>query len=244
MICSDTGTKQVLDSISSVGARTGNRRIKHTFVNVNAAKTPTLTYTSLSSGRHGDRMMSLSRMCFAFIVVVSLVTMATPNAKASTVYSYTGNPFNTFNGLAFSGRDSVTGEFTVASALGDNFSGTVLPSQFSFSNGLFSITNFNLPSSVFDIQTSNTGEIIGWSISLSIAQGGIGASILMSNLGDHGSIIGPTTFSSGGNSGNPGAWSSPIAATPLPASLPLLATGFAALGLLGWYKKRNNALRS
>ena len=33
----------------------------------------------------------------------------------------------------------------------------------------------------------------------------------------------------------------PGAATPLPAALPLFATGLGALGLLGWRRKRKNA---
>jgi hypothetical protein len=91
------------------------------------------------------------RISFAFVAVFSLTTIAAPNAQASVVYSYTGNPFNTFVGPVFSGSDAVTGELTIASALGDNFNGNVSPTQFSFSNGLSSITNFSLPSSVFDI---------------------------------------------------------------------------------------------
>jgi hypothetical protein len=172
----------------------------------------------------------------AFVMVVSVVSIAAPNAEASTVYSYTGNPFATFNGPAFSANDYVTGEFTVASTLGDNFNGDVSPSQFSFSDGLFSITNFDLPTSVFDLQTSDTGQIIQWSIALSINSGPVGARIATSNLSDFSSIIGPTTLSSAGNSGNPGVWSS--LATPLPAGLPLFATGLGALGLLGWRRKR------
>jgi hypothetical protein len=35
-------------------------------------------------------------------------------------------------------------------------------------------------------------------------------------------------------SGDPGSW------TPLPATLPLFATGLGALGLLGWSRKRKN----
>jgi hypothetical protein len=32
-----------------------------------------------------------------------------------------------------------------------------------------------------------------------------------------------------------------VAATPLPAALPLFATGVGALGLFGWRRKRKNA---
>jgi hypothetical protein len=180
-------------------------------------------------------LLPVGKISFAF-VVVSLMMIAAPNAEASVVYSYTGNPFNTFVGPVFSGNDAVTGEFTIASALGDNFNGSVSPAQFSFSNGLFSITNFSLSSSVFDIQTSNTGAIIQWNIALSVGLQSAGASISTSNSGDHSNIISPTTFSSGSNSGDPGAWSS--AATPLPAALPLFATGIGALALLRWRRKR------
>jgi hypothetical protein len=186
----------------------------------------------------GRQIVLFSRkISFAFLAVVSLVTVAVPNARASAVYSYTGNPFTTFNGPAFSGSDSVTGGFTLASALGDNFNGDVLPSQFSFSDRLFSITNLDASFSVFDIQTSNTGAIVQWNISLSISRTPIFASISTSNSSDGAAIGGPTTFSSAGNSGNPGVWS-PVATTPLPASLPLFAAGLGALGLLGWRRKR------
>ena len=38
-----------------------------------------------------------------------------------------------------------------------------------------------------------------------------------------------------------GAWS-PVAETPLPAALPLFATGLGAMGLFGWRRKRKNAI--
>jgi hypothetical protein len=46
-------------------------------------------------------------------------------------------------------------------------------------------------------------------------------------------IIDNVTISTGGG-GNAGT-------TPLPAALPLFATGLGALGLLGWRRKRKNA---
>ena len=189
-------------------------------------------------GRVGStKLLSPRKIGCAFVMVISSATIAVPSARASVVYSYAGNPFNAFSGQAFSGQDSVTGEFTVASALGDNFDGNLSPGQFSFSNGLTSITNFNLPSPVFDVQTSNTGQIIEWSISLSIGLGSAGTTISTSNSSDRGSSIGPTTFSSASNSGHPGAWSS-VASTPLPPSLLLFATGFGVFGVLRWLKDR------
>ena len=45
---------------------------------------------------------------------------------------------------------------------------------------------------------------------------------------------------------SPGQWLHPIrpsntSATPLPAAVPLFATGLGALGLLGWRRKRKDA---
>src|SRR5580700_751636 len=63
---------------------------------------------------------------FAFIMVVTLFA-AIPNAKASVVYSYTGNAFTTCTAQGVPGGEceisgAMSGEFTVASALGDDFS--------------------------------------------------------------------------------------------------------------------------
>jgi hypothetical protein len=116
--------------------------------------------------------------------------------------------------------------------LGDNFSGVVSPTQFSFSGGLPSITNFNATSYSFDIQTSDIGAIIAWSISLHEA----GLAVFTSNTGDSSSSLGPISFIGASNSGMPGMWS--VAATPIPAALPLFVTGLGGLGLLGWRRRR------
>ena len=39
-------------------------------------------------------------------------------------------------------------------------------------------------------------------------------------------------------SSSPGTWSCPCAPTPLPAALPLVATGFGVIGLFGWRRKK------
>jgi hypothetical protein len=50
-----------------------------------------------------------------------------------------------------------------------------------------------------------------------------------------------TNFSSDGSTA--GVWDNPtLAATPIPATLPLFASGFAGLGLIGWRSKRKRKL--
>jgi hypothetical protein len=184
---------------------------------------------------------------FAFIMVVTLFA-AIPNAKASVVYSYTGNAFTTCTAQGVPGGEceisgAMSGEFTVASALGDDFSGSVTPTQFSFSGGVFiPITSSDSPEeSSFYIQTSDTGAIVQWSINLFYGSS-FGLDIFTSNSGDSVESIGPTTIVGDSNSNDPGCWtgSGTTSCTPLPAALPLFATGLGALGLFGCRKKRKN----
>jgi hypothetical protein len=139
-------------------------------------------------------------------------------AKASTVYSYSGNSFTV------GGAGSVSGEFAVATPLGDSFNGAVTPAQFSFSAGALTLNNSNALAYVIDVQTSDVGAIVAWFISITSGL----ATITTSNFSDSASaglVLASDSF-------NPGTWSisaSP-SATPLPASwtmmLSVMALGF------------------
>jgi MYXO-CTERM domain-containing protein len=190
----------------------------------------------------------MRKISLAFIMVVPLFA-AVPNANASFIYSYTGNPFTTCTASGVPGGEcevggGVSGEFTVASGLGDDFSGSVTPTQFSFSGGVFvPITSSDSPvESSFYIQTSDTGAIVQWSINLFYGSS-FGLDISTSNSGDSVDSIGPTTIVGDSNSNDPGSWTwtDPPSPTPLPPSISLFAVGLGALGLLGWRRKRKNA---
>jgi hypothetical protein len=166
-----------------------------------------------------------SRRLLAALMVAGPLILGSA-ASASTMYTYTGNPFTA------GATGSVSGEFTVSSPLGSNFNGAVTPTQFSFSGGQFSLDSSSSPAYVFDIQTSGAGAIIAWFIGIS---NGL-TSIATNNFGDSANM----GFSFGGNSFSPGTWSvsdSP-SATPLPAALPLFAGGLGALGFFGWRERR------
>jgi hypothetical protein len=169
-----------------------------------------------------------------------LSVIAAPRAQAEAIYTYTGNPFTSIdfseegipgltNPLSYS--DFVSGEFTVGSPLPDNFNGSVLPNQVSFSNGVFTLDASLL--SLLAIQTSDTGAIIAWDIVLDLTGVPVEDNISTSNSGDSTSFNFATTAGEsfdGSNSGNPGKWS--VAITPLPSSLPLFACGLFLLPLL------------
>lgn len=199
--------------------------------------------------RHQGKVaiMSYGKLVAAVLAIGSIVAN-TSMANASFVYTYTGNLFTTSvaspgaNAGVFAGKD-ISGEFTIGSALGANFNGFIIPTQFSFTGGPLTINNLDSTNYSFDVQTSNTGAIIGWTILASISSSFFNITVATSNSSDLTSSLGPTTFMSASNGFSPGTWSvsDPPSNTPLPAALPLFAGGLGALGLLGWRRKRKAA---
>jgi hypothetical protein len=192
--------------------------------------------------------MSYCRAPNVSLLVAAALIASVSVARADITYSYTGNPFTNFsasgggaNADAFVGQ-SVSGYFTVASPLGEDFNGVVIPTQFSFSVG----PNFPLVTKLvaslytFDIQTSDIGTITGWQISVSegcqIGPGCFG--IFTSNANDSAFISGPTTIIGASNSGVPGTWSGgAVAAVPEPSTWAMMILSFAGVGLLAYRRK-------
>lgn len=171
------------------------------------------------------------RKSVATLLVVAGLFAGASAAKASTVYSYSGNSFTV------GGAGSVSGEFTVATALGDNFNGAITPAQFSFSAGALTLNNSNAPAYVIDVQTSDVGAIVAWFISITSGL----ATISTSNFSDSASaglVLASDSF-------NPGTWSISAApsATPLPASWTMmLSVMVLGLGLMA-YKEAGRRLK-
>ena len=185
--------------------------------------------------------MIYKNLVAALLVVFSVIAGASV-AKASFVYTYSGTALTAGAGT-FVGS-SISGEFTLASALGDNFTGTLNPTQFSFSDSNFGFLFGNSDSSFysFSVQTNSTGAIISWAISIYASSGPWSGGIQTSSSGDSISSLGPTTLISGSNSGAPGTWSvSDPPAVPLPSALPLFVSG---LGLVGVFWLRRERRRT
>jgi hypothetical protein len=161
----------------------------------------------------------------------------------------------------------VSGSFSVPAPL-LSFIGTVVPDAFSFSDGRNTITNLNAALAFIALQTDASGQVISWGVNLATPFGGnvgdqkfeIATTGFIGVLGsgfDRGlitevtSAVNPdgtteTLFNIDGAASNnfdnpldlpPGSWS----VTPLPAALPLFATGVGGLGLLGWRRKKKAA---
>jgi hypothetical protein len=195
------------------------------------------------------------------------VPLSATSSRASEVYSYVGNDYTSTYGSLYSFSDFMTISFTVASPLGDNFSGLITPTSYSASDGVNTITNSltinnsqfpSYPS--FDIVTNASGQITEWAIALAstnnsgfsdtiISINGIyeqyytgpsSPSIDIADAWDYCNLpnCGEETFA--GQDYTPGVWSydPALSTTPLPAALPLFASGLGALGLLGRRRKR------
>jgi hypothetical protein len=169
------------------------------------------------------------QMKFRYAATAILATLFSLPAFADTTYTYTGNPMTysgTGNANVCGGSEcSITGSFTVASSLGDNFSGTVTPESYSFTDGnqnlsTGSIVNF------FTASTDASGAINGWAIELEAL--GYGPWMVTESSGLDESYNGYLVYNYA-----PGTWTSEDpTATPEPSSLLLLSSGLVGLGFM------------
>jgi hypothetical protein len=162
---------------------------------------------------------------------------------------------------AYTTSMSIQGSMTFASPIPSGFFGFVTPESFSFFDGRFTITNLNSVPSFLNFNVSTfppgpqEGQIYLWSIgvqtsldqhtdpgmfnSISISQSGNRAVVSVCLLFVAGECLGggeETATSAGG-----GVWLGPVevaAATPLPAALPLFASGLGVLGFGAYRRKR------
>jgi len=170
---------------------------------------------------------------------------------ADTVYTFVGSPF-TVASAPFTTLDSVTGSFTVSAPLAPNQVTSVTPSQFSFSDGLYTFNStstapWSYPSTWVLVGTDSSGDITGWLISLTALDGK--NQLITDNLFGNLSEGCVTSCSSdigirqsvgtleGFNTGEPGVWSSTTtdsspSATPEPSTLLLLGSGLLGLAAL------------
>ena len=193
--------------------------------------------------------------------VVALVLGATP--LSATTYTYEGNTISVSN-MCFSATCSpslgsggfsanvvfalnssnLSGTFDLSSEVINsavlNYSGFgfgVSPLADYPANNSFGFINFSI--------TLNAGTVTAWSLAIVPIGGPGGRGGGTSTSGD--SVSRDTCFSgtncgSGSGFAGPGVWSGRLedqfSVIPLPAAIPLFATGLGVLGLLGWRRKR------
>ena len=106
-------------------------------------------------------------------VLFALLSLTVLPACADTIYTYSGNSYDTFSSLGFH-PTGLSGSFILASPLGANLSmATINPLSFSFTDGSFTLTNSTLYSTAqFLFSTDSLGNITAWSISLALVPPG------------------------------------------------------------------------
>jgi hypothetical protein len=197
------------------------------------------------AGEAVDPMMSTLRLAgLAAVVGTALSALGAASASAAT-YTYTGNYFDTFipvSGNVYSASDRVTISLTFSSPLTGGLTlAAETPTAISISDGVDHTTTSNA-ADVFNFSTNGSGQITAWQIHVTDGTTFIITSndfppvgMLKGDVLDRGYSI--VSTDQGYIAGDARIWSE----TPLPAALPLFATGLGALGLLGWRRKRKNA---
>jgi hypothetical protein len=186
----------------------------------------------------GAAVKTFNRLGLAIVCAAALSAMVPASSRADTIYTYTGNGFASAIS-PYTSTDLVSGWIDLLEPLGISVGPlTITPVSFSFSDGVQTITNnnYNVASFSFnDFVTSSSGGIVWWYVELfGVPNGGIHTynSPLYSSYGDYAAGAGGYAV----NYSAPGTWE--VTTTPIPAALPLFATGLGALGLLGWRRKR------
>jgi hypothetical protein len=192
-------------------------------------------------GRLAGSSITLRRTSLRSLFLSALLLVLSAPLLADTVYTYTGNDFNTFSSpTVFTSADSLTGSFTVATPLGANLEVQLQPVSFSFSDGVETFTQANTTaSSNLVVFTDASGDILAWDISL-ISSDSTNVLTSDDNFIDEGFALVNGVAESGFVEHDSGTWSvletGDPSVAPEPSTLTFMATG--ALGLVGIMRRR------
>jgi hypothetical protein len=168
-------------------------------------------------------MRKITAFIIAAVFSIFFLQPKTANATTFTDFSFTGTCSVDCTGSATA--TLVLQNYTI----GDAFTSAV---SFTYHSNLFDISVPN--NSPFGSVNGTFNSLPGFDFVSVFFQ--VGGQLARFESGTDGSwCVGPGCFS---DQGTNGVWAVAPVVTPLPAALPLFATGLGALGLLGWRRKR------
>jgi len=167
--------------------------------------------------------------------------LALPSMASSVyTYTYTGNLFESATSPYNTTTDSVSGDFTLSSPLGDNLVDapiTASVTSYSFTDGVQTFSSASSPAAeeTFDVSTSATGAITAWTVSLSTGPPDSN-SVSTFTSEDEGQL--DEGFDGYGfNLGDAGTWAETISSgggspVPEPGNVALIGVGLVGIGLV------------
>jgi hypothetical protein len=197
-------------------------------------------------------------VAFVSILIIFLFGFLPSPARATAIYEYTGNPFDSSLSLNGGyGGTSVSGQFSLSTPLAPNtaltdISGSIL--SFSFTDGVNTITNMTLPLATysFKVGTDATGNINDWELFVSQdypSPAMVGSQFFQigtaAGYNDYGFVFTCTTVTGtsctdsvdkGEFTDSDGTWSVTVAPVLEPSSLYLLVVGLAVFA--GWGRRK------
>jgi hypothetical protein len=180
-----------------------------------------------------------------FVVSLALGLSISTAAMAET-YQYTGGLFDLVSG-SYTTSDRVSGTLTLSVPLIPNSPFGGLPSgdvvtDFSFTDGVQTVTDLNAVMDIFQIEgTDAAGLPTHWSIRIhpNSCPSGVHGTCEIVAFNDEIKLDSGVFDASDVGDGSPGTFADITpAATPLPATLPLLAGGLGIIGMLGARNRR------
>lgn len=199
-------------------------------------------------------MRSSKQHLFSVVVVAASMIMLGALPSRAEQYNYIGNDYTNVvscgapcSGPFYTTSMNVTGDFVISTLADDLTLQTITPTSFSFNDGVQTLNNSN-STGQFQITTNGSGVPTDWLILVQ----------LIGDTSDYIELSGPLEFNNDevaqsqyGLCGpdecyaynkSAGSFNDVAAsATPLPAALPLFATGLGAMGFFGCRRKRKNA---
>jgi hypothetical protein len=196
-----------------------------------------------SDNNYRGMARTVRTLLFCALVMIGLAQ----SAKADTIYTYTGNPFNKFSAPQFACPPicNISGSFTLANGLGPDFGSppfgfdTITPLSYDFTDGVNSFTESNSTILFFSIGTDINGIPDAWNIAFQESPSSpllIIRTSFYPSFAEDATFIGQGAPSAAEIANSPGSWT--VKSVPEPPAFLMFETGLLGLAAMVRLLKR------